>query len=276
MMSAKDFLEAKNKRITLLGMSGVGKTHLAKLIGEEGDWFHFSGDYRIGAKHLKEEIIANIANKMSSNNWLKALLENKSISVNSQVTFDNLEPISAFLGKVGNPEEGGLPISEFIRRQSLFFEAEKKTMYEVPEFIAKSQAKGFSHFINDAGGSLCELEDPKLFELLSANTLIIYIKTSKENERALIERAKETPKPMYYNPVFFQRSIQNYLAENNLEYAAEISPDSFVSWVFPKLIEDRLKKYSKIANKYGCTIQSDDLHSCSSANDVIDLISRAL
>ena len=275
-MSAKDFLEAKNKRITLLGMSGVGKTHLAKLIGEEGDWFHFSGDYRIGAKHLKEEIIANIANKMSSNNWLKALLENKSISVNSQVTFDNLEPISAFLGKVGNPEEGGLPISEFIRRQSLFFEAEKKTMYEVPEFIAKSQAKGFSHFINDAGGSLCELEDPKLLKLLSANTLIIYIKTSKENERALIERAKETPKPMYYNPVFFQSSIQNYLAENNLEYAAEISPDSFVSWVFPKLIEDRLKKYSKIANKYGCTIQSDDLHSCSSANDVIDLISRAL
>jgi hypothetical protein len=276
MTLAKDFLEAKNKRITLLGMSGVGKTHLAKLIGEEGDWFHFSGDYRIGAKHLKEEIIANIANKMSSNNWLKGLLENKSISVNSQVTFDNLEPISAFLGKVGNPEEGGLPISEFIRRQSLFFEAEKKTMYEVPEFIAKSQAKGFSHFINDAGGSLCELEDPKLFKLLSANTLIIYIKTSKENEHALIERAKENPKPMYYNPVFFQRSIQNYLTENNLEYAAEISPDSFVSWVFPKLIEDRLKKYSKIANKYGCTIQSDDLHSCSSANDVIDLISRAL
>jgi shikimate kinase len=276
MTLAKDFLEAKNKRITLLGMSGVGKTHLAKLIGEEGDWFHFSGDYRIGAKHLKEEIIANIANKMSSNNWLKALLENKSISVNSQVTFDNLEPISAFLGKVGNPEEGGLPISEFIRRQSLFFEAEKKTMHEVPEFIAKSQAKGFSHFINDAGGSLCELEDPKLFKLLSANTLIIYIKTSKENEHALIERAKENPKPMYYNPVFFQRSIKNYLTENNLEYAAEISPDSFVSWVFPKLIEDRLKKYSKIANKYGCTIQSDDLHSCSSANDVIDLISSAL
>jgi hypothetical protein len=213
---------------------------------------------------------------MSSNNWLKGLLENKSISVNSQVTFDNLEPISAFLGKVGNPEEGGLPISEFIRRQSLFFEAEKKAMYEVPEFIAKSQAKGFSHFINDAGGSLCELEDPKLFKLLSANTLIIYIKTSKENERALIERAKENPKPMYYNPVFFQRSIQNYLTKNNLEYAAEISPDSFVSWVFPKLIEDRLKKYSKIANKYGCTIQSDDLHSCSSANDVIDLISRAV
>jgi hypothetical protein len=82
-------------------------------------------------------------------------------------------------------------------------------MYEVPEFIAKSQAKGFSHFINDAGGSLCELEDPKLFKLLSANTLVIYIKTSKENELALIQRAKETPKPMYYNPIFFESSIRH-------------------------------------------------------------------
>ena len=276
MISAKDFLANKNKRITLLGMSGVGKTHLAKLIGEEGDWFHFSGDYRIGATHLKEEIILNIANKMRSNSWLKALLDNDSISVNSQVTFDNLEPISAFLGKVGNPEEGGLPFNEFVRRQHLFLKAEKKTMYEVPEFIEKSQAKGFSHFINDAGGSLCELDDPKLFKLLSDNTLIIYIKTSKENERVLVERAKENPKPMYYSPIFFESCLREYLAENNLEYAAQINPDSFVGWVFPKLIEDRLVKYSGLADKYGCTIKSDDLHNCDSSNDVLSLISSAL
>ena len=276
MTSAKDFIANKNKRITLLGMSGVGKTHLAKLIGEEGDWFHFSGDYRIGAAHLKEEIIANIANKMSSDSWLKTLLDNNSISVNSQVTFDNLEPISAFLGKVGNPEEGGLPFDEFVRRQHLFLEAERKAMYEVPEFISKSQAKGFSHFINDAGGSLCELEDSNLFKLLSDNTLVVYIKTSKENERVLIERAKEKPKPVYYNPVFFERSVKAFLSENNLEYAAQISPDSFVSWVFPKLIEDRLVKYSSLASKYGCTIKSDDLHNCKSSNDVLNLISSAL
>ena len=74
MISAKEFIAKENKRITLLGMSGVGKTHLAKLIGEEGGWFHFSGDYRIGATHLKEEIISNISNKMKANSWLKNLL----------------------------------------------------------------------------------------------------------------------------------------------------------------------------------------------------------
>ncbi len=276
MISAKEFINQKNKCITLLGMSGVGKTRLAKLIGEGGGWFHFSGDYRIGAAHLKDEIIANIADKMKADSWLKTLLDNSSISINSQVTFDNLEPIAAFLGKVGNPEKEGLPFDEFVRRQSLFFEAEKKTMYEVPSFIAKSQAEGFSHFINDAGGSLCEIEDPKLFKLLSENTLVVYIKTNKENEQALIERAKRKSKPVYYNPVFFENSIKTYLAENSLEYAAQINPDAFVSWIFPKLIEDRLVKYSALASKYGCTIKSDDLHNCRSANDALNLISNAL
>ena len=81
---------------------------------------------------------------------------------------------------------------------------------------------------------------------------------------------------MYYNSHFFEKSINTYLAENSLDYAAQVSPDDFVSWVFPKLIEDRLKKYTAIASKYGCTIQSDDLHNCRSANDVIKLISSAL
>jgi bifunctional pyridoxal-dependent enzyme with beta-cystathionase and maltose regulon repressor activities len=111
---------------------------------------------------------------------------------------------------------------------------------------------------------------------LSDNTLIIYIKTSKENERVLVERAKENPKPMYYSPNFFESSLREYLAENNLEYAAQINPDSFVGWVFPKLIEDRLVKYSGLADKYGCTIKSDDLHNCDSSNDVLSLISSAL
>ena len=35
MISAKEFLAKENKCVTLLGMSGVGKTHLAKLVGKE-------------------------------------------------------------------------------------------------------------------------------------------------------------------------------------------------------------------------------------------------
>ena len=242
-LTAKEFRGEKNKRLTLLGMSGVGKTHLAKLIGENGDWYHFSGDYHIGATYLKDEIINNITKKMKQDPWLQNLLDNQSISVNSQVTFDNLEPISAFLGKVGNPEEGGLEIDEFIRRQSLFLEAEINAMYDVPSFIKQSQQSGYDNFINDAGGSLCELEDKKLYQLLAKNTLIVYIKTNKEAERVLIERSKNQPKPVYYHPDFFASALQSYLEKNSLDYVAQINPDAFVRWVFPRLVEDRLSKY---------------------------------
>ena len=275
-LTAKEFRGEKNKRLTLLGMSGVGKTHLAKLIGENGGWYHFSGDYHIGATYLKDEIINNIAKKMKQDPWLQNLLENQSISVNSQVTFDNLEPISAFLGKVGNPEEGGLAIGEFIRRQRLFLEAEIKAMYDVPNFIKQSQQLGYNNFINDAGGSLCELGDKKLYQLLAKNTLVVYIKTDKDAEKELIERSKSQPKPVYYHPDFFESALRSYLEKNSLDYVAQISPDAFVRWVFPKLVEDRLEKYQALADQYGCTIKSDDLFHCHSADDVINLIAGAL
>jgi len=275
-LSAKEFRSEKNKRVTLLGMSGVGKTHLAKLIGENGGWYHFSGDYHIGANYLKDEIINNIAKKMKQDPWLQNLLDNESISVNSQVTFDNLEPISTFLGKVGNPEEGGLAIDEFIHRQELFLDAEIKAMYDVPDFIKKSQQSGYNNFINDAGGSLCELDDEKLYQLLAKNTLIIYIKANKEAKRVLIERSKNQPKPVYYHPDFFESALSSYLEKNSLDYVAQINPDAFVRWVFPKLIEDRLEKYQTLANQYGYTIKSDDLYQCNSADDVVNLISESL
>ena len=275
-LTADQFKRERNKRLTLLGMSGVGKTHLSKLLSSEGSWFHFSGDFRIGTSHLHKEIIDNISYKMKQDPWLFGLLKNNSISVNSQVTFDNLEPISAFLGKVGNPEEGGLPITEFVRRQALFLEAEIKAMHDVPHFIESSHKAGYQHFINDAGGSLCELESKALYETLSKNTLILYIKASESTEKALVDRAGKSPKPIYYHPDFFQSSLDSYLKEKKLSYVAQISPDEFVRWAFPRLIENRQTKYQDLADQYGYTINSDDLYSCKVGGEVVNLICEAL
>ncbi|MCS5591892.1 MAG: ATPase [Gammaproteobacteria bacterium] len=275
-LSKAQFKSQKNKRITLLGMSGVGKTHLAKLIGQAGDWFHFSGDYHIGATHLTDEIVDNIALKMKKDPWLQTLLNNNSISVNSQITFDNLEPISAFLGKAGNPEEGGLPIDEFTRRQALFRDAEIKAMLDVPKFIERALNQGQEHFINDAGGSLCELNDERVYETLAEHTLILYVKTSSANEKVLIKRAQSHPKPLYYQTDFFQEALNTYLSENELSYVAQMNPDAFVRWVFPKLVANRLPKYQAIADQYGYTISSDALYHCKTADDVFTLIDEAL
>ncbi len=257
-------------------MSGVGKTHLSKLLSNKDKWYHYSGDYRIGAEYLNQEILDNIKHNIRQDEWLGSLLDNNSISIQNHVTFDNLSSVSAFLGKVGNPEQGGLPIDEFTRRQALHREAEVSAMLDVPKFIEKSAQQGFSHFINDAGGSLCELDDDKVYQSLADHTLILYIRASEANKTALIERAETHPKPLYYQADFLKAQLNIYLAENELTYIAQINPDAFVGWVFPKLLEHRVPKYEAIAQKYGYTIDSKDLYQCKNSDEVFELINGVL
>lgn len=277
-LSAKEFFKSKHKRLTLLGMSGVGKTHLSKLLGLDKTWYHYSGDYRIGAKYLNDDILDNIKQKISQEKYLTELLDNDSISIKNHVTFDNLSSVSAFLGKVGNPEQGGLPIDEFSRRQLLHREAEINTMLDVPKFIKKSeqQEQRFNHFINDAGGSLCELDNEKVYKMLSKYTLMLYIRASKSNESALIKRAQTHPKPLYYQTDFLKQQLDIYLQKKQLIYVAQIDPNAFVRWIFPRLLEHRKPKYEIISKQYGCTIDSEDLYQCCDANDVFRLIYESL
>ncbi len=253
-------------------MSGVGKTHLSKMLGLEQKWYHYSGDYRIGAEYLNCAILDNIKQKIRQDEYLANLLDNDSITVKNHITFDNLSSVSNFLAKVGNPELGGLPIAEFNRRQALHKQAEIQTMLDVAQFIQRSRAQGYVNFINDAGGSLCELDDDKVYQSLADNTLIVYIRAHQNNESALIERANTHPKPLYYHPDFLHQQMQIYLQENQLIYVAQVEPDAFVRWVFPRLLAHRKPKYEAIAKQYGCTIDSVDLHQCKNGNEVMELI----
>ena len=275
-LSADEFKNTTHKRLTLLGMSGVGKTHLAKLLSKQDQYFHYSGDYRIGAEYLNDAILENIKTCIKKDKWLKNLLDNESISIQNHITFDNLSSVSAFLGKVGNPEQGGLPIHEFTRRQALHRNAEVQTMLDVEKFINKANKQGVHNFINDAGGSLCELDDANVYQTLAKHTVIIYIRASETNESALIKRAQTHPKPLYYQDQFLQQQLSIYLQENQLIYVAQIDPNEFVRWIFPRLLEHRKPKYEAIAEEYGYTIDSEDLYQCSSADEVFALIYKAM
>ncbi|MEE9327785.1 MAG: ATPase [Cocleimonas sp.] len=275
-LTAKEFRNKQHKSITLLGMSGVGKTFLSKIL-RDSDWFHYSGDYRIGTRYLNEPILDNIKIQAMQIPFLRDLLRSDSIYINNNITFENLEVVSTFLGKIGDPEHGGLPLADFKRRQQLFNEAEIAAMHDVPEFINKAQQiYGLNHFINDAGGSLCELDDNNLLDMLAEHTIFIYIQANKEDERRLIERATAAPKPMYYRAEYLDEQLEIYMQENNLEYVAMINPNDFVRWVFPRLFYARIPRYEEIAQKYGYTIKTEDLYQVKSETDFLNLVEKAM
>ena len=275
-MSREKFLAWPHKAITLLGMSGVGKTTLSYKL-PASKWFHYSGDYRIGTKYLAEPILDNIKRQAMQVGFLRDLLRSDSIYIASNVTVHNLEPVSTFLGKIGNPRLGGLTAEEFKRRQRLHREAEIGAMRDVAEFIEKAQELyGYDHFINDAGGSVAELRDEATLELLAEHTLVIYLKPDAALEKVLMERAISNPKPLYFQESFLDEKLAQYLAEENLKSTDEIMPDEFVRWIFPALVEHRRPLYEGIADAYGYTIDATALGAITNEAEFLELIATAL
>jgi len=271
-LSVDEFRDWEHKSITLLGMSGVGKTRLANRLRQR-NWFHYSGDYRIGTRYLDEAILDNIKQQAMQVPFLRDLLQSDSIYICNNITVDHLKPVSTFLGKLGNPELDGLGLKEFKRRQELHRVAEVATMLDVPEFIEKAQTiYGYRHFVNDAGGSVCELDDPEILRVLDEHTLILYIKATEADEQALIRRAEADPKPLYYREAFLDQQLEVYMREQDLPYVALIDPDDFVRWMFPRLFYSRIPRYEAIAAQYGYTITTDELGAVETEDDFLALV----
>ena len=150
-------------------------------------------------------------------------------------------------------------------------------MLDVPNFIRKAEEiYGYGNFINDAGGSLCELDEPQVMETLAEETLVLYIRATKEDEERLIERAKSDPKPLYYRPEFLQKALDDYRAEFGNDYVACIDPDNFTRWVFPRLFRDRIPRYEAIAARYGYSVSSEQVMQLGSEEDLLDLVADAI
>lgn len=275
--TVEDFRAWDHKKVTLLGMSGVGKTHISSMLRDH-NWFHYSGDYRIGTRYLDEPILDLIKQQAMKVPFLRELLRKDWIYIRNNIKVHDLGPVLSFVGKLGNPEQGGVALEDFVRRQAQYREGEIAAMQDVPAFIHKArEIYGYEHFVNDVGGSLCELEDPGVIDLLVAHTLILYIQvTDQEEEDKLIRRAQSDPKPLYYRPDFLQEQLQVYLEENSLQYAAQMDPDGFTRWVFPRLFRSRIPRYEAIAKPHGYTVTSREVAQVRDEKDFIALLETTI
>lgn len=275
--SLQQFRAWENRSITLLGMSGVGKTHLSKTL-RRFNWFHYSGDYRIGTRYLDEAILDSIKQEAMQVPFLRDLLRKDWIYIQNNIKVDDLGPVLSYVGKLGNPERGGVPLRAFQQRQAEYRQAEINAMHDVPEFIRKArEIYGYQHFVNDVGGSLCDMEEPGIIDLLAEHSLILYIQASGEEQEAeLIRRAQSDPKPLYFRPQFLQQQVQAYLAEQGLQYAAQMDPDDFTRWIFPHLFRSRIPRYQEIAGPLGYTVTSQEVDQVRDENDFLALLELAI
>ena len=106
--------------------------------------------------------------------------------------------------------------------------------------------------------------------------MVLYIQASKEDEVALINRAKNDPKPLYYRESFLDEQLAIYMEENKIAYVALIEPDEFVRWIFPRLFYSRIPRYERIAEKYGYTVTTEEVGQVTDESSFLEMIETAI
>ncbi len=269
------FRSQERRSLALFGMSGVGKTRIASMVRESG-WFHYSVDYRIGTRYMGEHIVDNFKQEAMKSPLLRELLMSDSIYIGSNITFENLSPLSTYLGKPGNPEKGGIPFEEYLRRQTEHRAAETAAMLDTNHFIERAQrVYGYNHFLCDTSGSLCEVVDPSddadpVMSSLSENSMVLYIREEADHADELARRFDRDPKPMYYNPGFLQGVWHRYLTETGDEPDA-VDPDAFIRWAYKELLAWRAPRYRAMADRWGYTATMAEIAAVRDETDFLDL-----
>lgn len=278
--TAQSYLAAPEKRVLLFGMSGLGKTRLAAMLREAGGWFHYSVDYRIGTRYMGEFISDNFKREAMKIPLLRDLLMSDSVHITSNITFDNLAPLSTYLGKPGDPARGGLAFEEYSKRQAQHARAEAAAMMDTTRFITRArELYGYPNFVCDTSGSICEVvngddpADPVLTEL-AAHHLLVWIKGSEAHRDALIARFDRAPKPMYYRPEFLTQVWGEYLAKSG-QTADSADPDAFLRFGYARLLEARQPRYGAMA-KWGVTVTAEEVEAVQSPGDFDKLMARAI
>ena len=279
--TADDWRNAPNKHILLFGMSGLGKTYVSNLLRDQGEWFHYSVDYRIGTRYMGEYIADNAKAEAMKVPFLRDLLMSDSIYIGSNITFENLSPVASYLGKPGDPNKGGVPIDEYRRRQDQFRRAEIDALMDTSYFIRRAQSLyGYPNFICDTGGSICEWVDPEdendpIMTALAKECLCVWIEGSDAHIDELCRRFDKAPKPMSYQPEFLTKAWADYLAEKSVS-PDDVNPDDFIRWTYRKALDHRQPRYRAMANRWGITVKAEDIYAVRSAEDFQELIARTL
>lgn len=278
--SGQDYRGAARKRVLLYGMSGLGKTYLSNLLRDQGDWFHYSVDYRIGTRYMNEYIADNFKREAMKVPLLRQLLMTDSVYISSNITFDNLAPLSTYLGKPGDPAKGGLPFADYMVRQDQHRHAEIAATLDTARFMQRAEdIYGYPNFICDTSGSICEVVDPDdaddpVLRQLADTLLLVWIKGSDAHTAELVRRFDRAPKPMYYQPAFLQAAWTEYRQTHAVEEAT-CDPDHFVRWTYARALAHRQPRYQAMSN-WGVTVTAAEVAAVKTTADFDALIATAI
>ena len=264
-----------------MGLSGVGKTTVCRILPAT-EWFHYSVDYRIWTHQLSDGLNDYLKRLALSNPSLKDLLMHDAVTIEHRVSFNNLYATSLYMGMLGNPKYNGASEPNFKARMAHYSDAERSAMLDIPQFIKRSEdLYGYPHFLVDASGSLCEvidIDDPddEVFKLIEDTCTVVYIEATDEHKHELLRRFKSDPKPIYYRADFLDENIPELLKKYGVNNVTKLKPAEVSQFLYPRLLDHRIKRYKKLAGKLGYTISMTDILDVKNEEQLLKVVANAI
>lgn len=265
---SKEFVSDNAKSILVFGMSGVGKSHVSRMLCKDKRWKSHSIDQRI-CEILDRHLLYN-----------KDLIEQREVL--AAIKTGDLKFLTRFLGKPGSLQLGGLNFNDYVARQNIHAAAEKLALVEAPHIYDKARkgSEGGINFICDTGGSICEVLDPvadhRLLTAISRRMLFVYIRAEKDYDEQLMQRFKDDPKPMYYGESFLNELWSTYKKQQRISDDNEVDPNQFSVWGFRQLLDHRRPLYEAIAERYGIEVIASDISSVRDQQDFIGIVGKGI
>lgn len=266
--------------VALMGMSGVGKTHVASMLRRSGEWYHYSADYRLGRQYLAPHIDDLLRTEAMKSPMFARLLRSDAMTLRGKFSIANLDVMTDYLGKIGDPAKGGLSEEVFLQRQDIHRAAEVAAMTDADDFMRRAHDQyGYQNFVCDCSGSLCSIVDPDdpedpVLGRLAARHILVYFDIEEADVARLIERFRLAPKPIFYSTQFFRDCALDYLEQG--QSWDKVDPDDFASWAFERIVSYRLPRYRAIADSWGYRIPASALDGVKDARAFLSLLENQL
>ena len=241
----------KKPAIVLIGMSGVGKSYWSEKYGER---IHltdlFLNQFKSSGAFTYISIDDEIAGYLVERKWLE-------VEGSKQ---EPVELLAEFVGKFGSEQLGGLARADFLARQETYRDAELAIMASMPNlfksaydgekspFYTPNQSPLPESILYDTTGSFCEVINitAPIYERIKDYAIIIYLACNEHEEKILLQRQLENPKPMVYNKELFESCLQQFLAKHGGNESS-VKPDDFLRFIFPEATKYRRKLYENLA-----------------------------
>jgi hypothetical protein len=222
---------------------------------DQGEWFHYSIDYRIGTAYMGEHITDNLKRQAMQVPFLADLLRSDSIYIGSNITFGNLAPLSTFLGKPGRSRaRAACPSRNTCAGRTCTAGPRSTRFWTRPvSSAARATSTAIPTWSCDTGGSICEVVDPADPRTrccapsppIPAGLDRRHGGAYRRAGPSLRCRAQADVLPPDFLPLW-----QEYLDTHGLAPDA-VDPDAFVRFAYARALAHRAPLYAAMARKTG-------------------------